>query len=709
MTKNNRLADYLILLLILLIGMWPIVLGIATMKWDAMDIYLPWKYFVGESIRNGALPLWNPFMNSGFPQMGDVNTWYPVSWMIALFRRYDVYAVHFEYLFHLYLAGIGMYLVAQHYSMSRAARIFVAAAYMFSGFFISNAQHVGWIISAAWLPFIYFYFVQLRAKPGLIVALKLGFCSFMMLSGGYPGIFISAFYLFLAFSIFLFVQFLLKRDFINLRSWLLYLSFSALVFLLLSSVVIVSSLDLAKHVTRGGGLAFDNSKWGILTGSLPPKALLTFVFPYAASINNGTFWGTDFSIINCYMGIIPLLLLIFIFFQKDAPFKARVFSIIGVFFMLTALAQVIPIRKWLYLFLPFMDLFRFSALFRVFAIFFFLLAAGLGLDYILTTKKIGKTLFRYLLIIVAIFGAIQLFLLFRIERWQFKQLLLYGFPGFDKMAGIQEKIFLQGLLQMGIISVILLFLKFRPKYLAFCIVCVSCADMILATQLNIYATVVSNYPVKKVEIAFSKFPEGYPIPSLQLPMKKTDNDALMGSVPYLWQNLAIYHKLPSCDGNSPYSLYTMSTAMGNQNYQATLNYPLLFLATFKDKETVVDTNSIDKKSYEKISVTAFNPNLLSAKIKTDKTQYLVLQQNYYPYWKAIINGEEQVVIKTNDTYMAVQLAPGISNVSFEFKPVKAIVAFFVSLISFILVLLVISWQIIRDKYSLVSGRYLESK
>ena len=699
MTKNNQLTDYLILLLILLIGMWQIVLGISTMKWDIMDIYLPWKHFIGESLSNGILPLWNPFMNSGFAQMGDPNTWYPVSWIISLIRKYDIYAVHFEYLLHLYIAGIGFYKVAQLYSMSRATRIIIAAAYMLCGFFISNAQHIGWIISAAWFPFIYFYFVQLRTKPSFIDSMKLGFCFFMMFSGGYPGIFISSFYLFLAFLIYFLFQFLLTKDLIKLKQWLMYLSLSALVFFLLSAVVIISSLDLTTHITRGAGLAFDNSKWGILTGSLPAKALITFIFPYAASINDQNYWGTDFSIINCYMGIIPLLLFIFVNFQKNISLKARFFSLIGLLFILTAFAQIVPFRKWLYMFLPLMDLFRFSALFRVFTIFFFLLAAGYGLERMLTNKQIFKNFFRYLIIILAILGLLQLFMLFKIEKWQFKQLLFEGFFSFDKIAGIKERIFLQCLVQIGIIAILILVFKYRPKNFIYYIVFISCTDMILSTQMNIYATIVYKYPVEKVNHAFSGFPEDYPIPSLTLPMSQTNNDALRGTIPYLWQNLAIYHKIPSCDGNSPYSLYSEAKAMKNKTYQAVINNPLLFLASSINKEDIIDTSTIDKKSYEKICITFFNPNLLKAKIKTDKPHVLVLLQNYYPYWKATVNGKEQSIVKTNDTFMSVQIDKGTNDVTFEFKPIKVIYAFYLSFGSLIVfIVLIIRYKLKEKKY-----------
>ncbi len=705
MTKNNQFADYFILLLILLIAMWQLVTGIAIMKWDAMDIYLPWKNFIGESINNGMLPLWNPFMNSGFAQMGDPNTWYPVSWVLSVLGKYNIYAIHFEYLLHLYIAGIGFYKVTQLYSMSRATRIIVAAAYMLSGFLIGNAQHTGWIISAAWFPFIYYYFVQLYRKPGYIDALKLGFCSFMMFSGGYPGIFIVAFYTIFVFFIYDLFRLLIARDFKKVTRWLLPVALSAFVFFLLSAVVLIGSLDLKSHITRGAGLVFDNSNWGVLTGSLTPKALMTFVFPYTDSFNNQDYWGTDFSLVNCYIGIIPLLLLIFVNIQKNISFHIRLLSIIGLLFLLTAFAQIFPFRKWLFLFLPLMDLFRFSALFRMFAIFFFLLAAGYGLDLVFTNEKTNRKFLNYLKIILVILGLVLVVLIFHVEKWQFKQLLGGNFSGFDKIAGIKEKILLQGFIQTGMVALLYLSFRYRLKNLIFFVVLIGCTDLILCTQMNLYATVVHNFSARKVNSAFSDFPQDYPLPSLTLPMSKTSTDELRGTIPYLSQNLAIYHKIPSCDGNSPYGLYNQGKALKNKTYDAIINNPLLFLATFANKQAIVDTNTIDRKSYEKITITAFNPNLLKAKVEAVKPGVLVLLQNYYPYWKATVNGKERLILETNDTFMAIPIDKGVSSVTFEFKPVKVIFAFYLSFGS--LLLLIIFFTVLVVKQQVKGRKYVQ--
>ncbi len=280
MLKKHQHSDYIILLIILLLGMWQIVSGETAMKWDIMDIYLPWKYFITASINNRNLPLWNPYMNSGFSQMGDPGTWYPVSWLIGFVFRYNITAVHFEYLLHLYVAGIGIYKLGELKKFSRITCLIIATSYMFSGFFISNAQHIGWLISAAWLPYIVYYFIKLQTNLSISDAVKLSFVLFLMLSGGYPGIFISTIYLLAGYFIYYFVGALQKRQFRVLKKQILYLSISATVFLTFSAVILFSSFDLAQHITRAQGLKYNSEAWGILTGSLQPKALLSFIYPF---------------------------------------------------------------------------------------------------------------------------------------------------------------------------------------------------------------------------------------------------------------------------------------------------------------------------------------------------------------------------------------------------------------------------------------------
>ena len=47
---------------------------------------------------------------------------------------------------------------------------------------------------------------------------------------------------------------------------------------------------------------------------------------------------------------------------------------------------------------------------------------------------------------------------------------------------------------------------------------------------------------------------------------------------------------------------------------------------------------------------------------------LVVSQNWYPGWKARVNGELRPVERVNGTLMGVQVAPGASRVEFVYRP-----------------------------------------
>ena len=190
------------------------------MKWDIMDLYLPWKNYITETLNNHELPLWDPFINSGFAQMSDPGTWYPVSWIIGFLMRYDVTAVHIEYLLHLYIAGIGFYKVAEYFSFSRKTRLILSSAFMLAGFFISNAQHLGWLVGTAWFTWSLYFFLGSLSNPNKTTAIKLGLTLFLMLSGGYAGIFIVSGYVLFGFFVYNMFLLLAKKQYIIIRKWL---------------------------------------------------------------------------------------------------------------------------------------------------------------------------------------------------------------------------------------------------------------------------------------------------------------------------------------------------------------------------------------------------------------------------------------------------------------------------------------------------------
>ncbi|MEN8121931.1 MAG: YfhO family protein [Bacteroidota bacterium] len=686
MIKRNYFLDYLILLFILFAGMFPLFCGFAVMKWDIMDIYLPWKYFITEALKNGVLPLWNPFMNCGFAQQGDPGTWYPVSWLIGLvFQKYNITAVHLEYLLHLYIASIGMYLFGILKKFSRTARLILAVSYMFSGFFISNAQHLGWLVSAAWFPYVIYYFSLLQKKQDFTLSLKFAFVLFLMLSGGYPGIFISTIYILLVYYLFFVGRVLKERKYKEFQKFSKGLLISVIAFLVFSAVILISSFELAQHITRGNGLGYDNFG-GILTGSLPIKALVSLIYPFAVGFKDTTYWGADFALINIYFGIGILILLIFINFQKNVQKNVRIYTFAGIFFLMIAMPQIFPLRKLL-MFLPYMDMFRFSSLFRIYAIFFFLIASGYAIDKIILNRQVRLEYFRFLLYVIPIFTIINGVLLFMMERWKFLKLFTEGWLYFNNIADVDERIFFQG----GITIVLLVLLAFfiRQKQLQNTffkrlVFVVFVLDILISVQLNLYATVVSKFHVKEINKSFEKTPDDYPFPSLKTNMDQITDQKMVHNIPYIWKNMAIYQKKPSSDGVNPYSFTTMDKALKNNNYDALINHPVLFFASRINNNNTVDTNSIDKKSYQNLKIIDFNNNKLKVKVSTDTVKQLVFLQNYYPGWQATIDNQKQPILKVNNTFMAIKIPKGKHKITFNFYPKRVVYAAYISIASWLI-------------------------
>lgn len=675
---KTKYLDYLLLLIICCLGMWQITLFLNIMKWDIIDINLPWRYFVSECINNKTLPLWNPYINCGFPQTADPMTWYPLSWLIGFVFGNDLVSLQYEYLFHILIGSFGIYKFGELLNFNRETKLIIAVSFMFSGLFISNAQHFGWIVSAAWFPFIIYHYIlfcrNLNISNGLIFILFL----FFQLSGGYLGFFIITAYILLGvFLYFLFISFKEK----NRTKYVISNIGIATIFILLSSVVLISSYEIGPYTTRYSQLTVDYA----LSNHLPLKGLLSFIFPFATVIN-GEYWGTDPSIINCYIGIIPLVFLIYSLVSiKDKKLFAIFF--IGLFLLGTALADIFPFRRWLY-YLPFMNIFRFPTIFRFFAYFAFIITSGIGIHHFIKESKKENLLRTIIFILLGILSIFFIYNAFYIEKWQFKALLLFDFKSFLTSASIHDRIFLQAFISISILITLLIFLKKnKGKLRTSILIGLVILDMIIATQLNIYHTVIAFKNPKPTQQAINKLPEGFPLPDMN--EKIIDiNDLTTPPIPFLWRSLNIFHKKTSYTGYSPYYFSSMNKCETEGLFHSVIKNPLFYLSDSINSDFLIDSLSIDSAFFNKIQIVSFNPNQVDLVVKSDRKQLLTFVQNHYPGWRVSINNSEQELIKSNYTFMSVWIEKGVSNVTFEYKPKRILIAFYIS--SIVLYLLLIS-------------------
>src|SRR5215212_6352370 len=110
-SKGLSNKSILFFIVLLMIAFLPVSSFVFFLKNDAFSGYFPPKFFMSESIHAGTLPLWNPYINFGIPQYGDMSSgfWSPITWLISATVGYNAYSFTIEVLIYLFIAGIGMY------------------------------------------------------------------------------------------------------------------------------------------------------------------------------------------------------------------------------------------------------------------------------------------------------------------------------------------------------------------------------------------------------------------------------------------------------------------------------------------------------------------------------------------------------------------------------------------------------------------------
>jgi len=121
---------------------------------DTITQYYTWYSYLGERLRSGDIPGWNPHQFSGAPFAGDpLSGWTYLPAMI-LFTALPVSAAAGGYLFvHLLLAGLFTYALARALRMNPAGALLAAVAYEFNVFMYWRSLCCSPYASVmAWLP-----------------------------------------------------------------------------------------------------------------------------------------------------------------------------------------------------------------------------------------------------------------------------------------------------------------------------------------------------------------------------------------------------------------------------------------------------------------------------------------------------------------------------------------------------------------------------
>jgi hypothetical protein len=703
MNRRQSYIYYFLLMLTAVVAIWHVAVLQHPLKYDMTDQAYPWRYFIGQCLQHGILPLWNPYQLLGSPIHADPQSsaWYPFTWLFGYLSGYNIYILSIDFMIHIFLAGMGMFYLAKQLKFRDETAFLMGVSYMLSGFFIGNAQHYMWIISGTWIPFIIGAFLALKENPSIAGAIRLGLAFFMIMTGGYPAFIFLLIYLLIATYIIFLTEYLKKKHYRELLRFSGNLALAAIFTILAGMVVLVSVYHLQDAMTRGGGVTIRQALFGAFT----PKSFISFILPFA-SIRDMEFYGTDLSMSNGYFGLITLIFFIAALMIKRTKL-VNLFLAWGLFCLAASAGSALPVREFLYDYIPFMNLFRFPALFRVFCILSFIVVGG----YAFNEWRSGKVkMNRNILISVAGIGSLVLgFVAYALFKGDLNMKYFIGNQLFifsDKTS-ITQHIFFQGLIQLFFLAfIVLLLTKWKLKKHAIAgLLLIACLDLALAARLNgPYTVYYQGFSSRDIYEHSKQFPDGFPLPDDRPVYQNRDTKGLVYKA--LWRNMNIFHKQVSWEGYNPLHLKGFEEMADNhvKLFETILQNPLAYLA---DEISPMDSLPIHERdsnfsrgrvymdgkdkgpgslvsgpwSYgDTVYLTAFSPVEIKAVSKTNDNALVNLLQNNYYGWKAKVDGKQVQVFTGNLSFLSVPVPAGEHEVVFYYDPKGVKVGFWISLI-----------------------------
>ncbi len=146
---------------------------------DPVLQFQPWLAFSRGELRSGRLPLWNPHAGCGTPHLANgqsavFDPFHAIAYLGDLPGAFAPMAAA-----RLWVAGLGMFLLAGHWGLGRWGRWFAGCVYPFSGFLVC------WLLFpvtsvAVWFPWVILAADRVLDRPGhgrvAAMGLVVGFC-----------------------------------------------------------------------------------------------------------------------------------------------------------------------------------------------------------------------------------------------------------------------------------------------------------------------------------------------------------------------------------------------------------------------------------------------------------------------------------------------------------------------------------------------------
>ncbi|MBN1824006.1 MAG: YfhO family protein [Endomicrobiales bacterium] len=319
------------------------------------------------------IPLWNPFVLCGMPFLANpqAGCYYPFNIVYALTGF--AAAIKISIVLHAFMAGLFMYFLSRSMKFGTAAAVLSAAVYMFNGFFVLHAGILSNASSYAWTPLVFLFFRKALADQKVFYALLAALFAAVQVFAGFP-----QFTYYCAVVMFFYAVFARTGPGIVKKAG--YLALFAASTAVFSMAQVLPALEVVKNSVRGGGMGFEHAA----VYSISPEIFAKFIFlPLWDWFK--PFWPDDPHITGFYFSVVALVL-VFVSVKKLMKGEISFFLWVFIVSLALSLGSYLPVYKLFYHAVPGWKYFRFPAQVNSMSAFAFALLAGYSVGNMRSTR-----------------------------------------------------------------------------------------------------------------------------------------------------------------------------------------------------------------------------------------------------------------------------------------------------------------------------------
>jgi len=347
-----------------------VYLGSAVVPFDAHDVFAPYYVLVADFARRGQLLLWDPWVNGGLPALAEPQTgsYSPLMITVGLLMGGTWAGFRTYFCVVWWLSGVGTFALGRRLGAPAWGAAIVAFNWVFSGFLLGHAEHVSWVYSMGVLPFAVLMVDLAAERRSLWAFAAAGAIWGLSLFGGYPGIVLNNAAILAAWG--------LARSTCPPSSWRLVESglrhrlrfgLAGVLVLAVTGVLVMSPYLLGMIVdARGFTSRAETLSRQVAVGEnyLGPLGLLTAASPYLATLSRARLWpNTDISSVSIYIGAATTFLAALALASLRRG-RRLAFMLMAVACFAIALGPSLPLRGWLYDYVPVTRMFRHPSMYR---------------------------------------------------------------------------------------------------------------------------------------------------------------------------------------------------------------------------------------------------------------------------------------------------------------------------------------------------------